>query len=59
MEQALRNRPKENFEVPSGIVLMPVNIETGLPSSENSQGTIMEAFPDESALEGKNGEERD
>jgi len=59
MEQALRNRPKENFEVPSGIVLMPVNIETGLPSSENSQGTIMEAFPDGSALEGKNGEERD
>jgi penicillin-binding protein 1A len=46
MGQALRNKPQENFIVPSGITLMRVNIETGLPSDGNSQETIMEAFVD-------------
>jgi penicillin-binding protein 1A len=46
MDQALKNIPKENFIVPSGITLMRVNIETGLPSNEGSQETIMEAFVD-------------
>lgn len=46
MDQALKNIPKENFIVPSGITLMRVNIETGLPSNGGSQETIMEAFVD-------------
>ena len=48
MGQALKNKPQENFAVPSGITLMRVNIETGLPSNGNSQETIMEAFVDSS-----------
>ena len=44
MDQALRNTPIETFKPPPGIILMKVNIETGLPSDGSSQETIMEAF---------------
>jgi penicillin-binding protein 1A len=44
MAQGLRDTPKENFKVPAGISLVPVNIETGLPGSGSPQETILEAF---------------
>ena len=47
MEQALKNGPIEHFNVPPGITLMRVNLETGLPSHDGSQETIMEAFVDD------------
>jgi penicillin-binding protein 1A len=44
MSQALRDTPIEDFNVPVGITLMKVNIETGLRSDGSSPDTIMEAF---------------
>jgi penicillin-binding protein 1A len=46
MERALRGTPVEPFRVPEGIVLMRVNLETGLPTDGGSQETILEAFPE-------------
>ncbi|MCJ7640786.1 MAG: PBP1A family penicillin-binding protein [Desulfobacterales bacterium] len=51
MEQALKNGPIEHFNVPPGITLMRVNLETGLPSHDGSQETIMEAFVDDNLPE--------
>ncbi len=44
MDHVLRNTPAETFKVPSGITMVKVNIETGLPISGDSQDAIMEAF---------------
>ena len=44
MDRALANTPFETFKVPPGITLRKVNIESGLPSNEDSKETIMEAF---------------
>jgi penicillin-binding protein 1A len=44
MDRALANTPLETFKVPPGITLRKVNIESGLPSNEDSKETIMEAF---------------
>ncbi len=46
MERALRGTPVEPFRVPEGVVLMRVNLETGLPADGSSQETILEAFPE-------------
>jgi len=53
MDQALRNTPIETFKIPSGITMVKVNIETGLPVNEDSQETIIEAFIDGSIPEVK------
>ncbi|NWF91879.1 MAG: PBP1A family penicillin-binding protein [Syntrophaceae bacterium] len=44
MGQALKNTPIETFKVPQGMTLVKVNIETGLPVSEDSEQGIVEAF---------------
>ncbi len=44
MGQALRNIPVQPFKVPEGILLKKVNITTGLPVTEGSPDTILEAF---------------
>ena len=46
MNQALKNTPVETPQPPSGIKLIRVNLETGLPSDGDSSGTILEAFVD-------------
>ncbi len=46
MEQVLKNVPVETFQPPTGIKLVKVNIETGLPSDGDSPETITEAFID-------------
>ncbi len=46
MERALRGTPVEHFKVPEGVVLMRVNLETGLPADGSSPDTILEAFPE-------------
>jgi len=55
MDQALRNTPVETFKVPSGITMVKVNIETGLPINEDSQDAIIEAFVEGSVPEVKEG----
>jgi penicillin-binding protein 1A len=59
MDQALRNIPIETFKVPSGITLIKVNIETGLPINGDSQETITEAFTEGSVPEVKEGQEKE
>jgi membrane carboxypeptidase/penicillin-binding protein len=44
MDSALKNTPTEEFKVPSGITLVKVNIDTGLPSDGDSPETVLEAF---------------
>jgi penicillin-binding protein 1A len=44
MRQALTDSETETFEIPPGIVLKKVNLETGLPSDGDSSETIIEAF---------------
>ena len=44
MQQALSKREVEVFKVPEGVTLTRVNIETGLPTEEASQDSILEAF---------------
>lgn len=44
MDQALRDVPPEPFRVPEKIVLLKVNLETGMPADGSSQPTILEAF---------------
>ena len=55
MDQALRNTPVETFKVPSGITMVKVNIETGLPINEDSKDAIIEAFVEGSVPEVKEG----
>jgi penicillin-binding protein 1A len=59
MDQALRNTPVETFKVPSGITMVKVNIETGLPINEDSQDAIIEAFVEGSVPEVKEGSEKE
>jgi penicillin-binding protein 1A len=59
MNQALRKTPMETFKVPSGVTLVKVNIETGLPVSEDSPDSIIEAFIDGTVPEAKEGEEKE
>jgi penicillin-binding protein 1A len=44
MSKALADNPAEEFKAPAGIVMKRVNIETGLPTREESNETILEAF---------------
>jgi len=44
MSKALADSPVEEFTAPAGIVMKKVNIETGLPTHEESNETIIEAF---------------
>jgi penicillin-binding protein 1A len=44
MDKVLKKMSIEDFKVPQGVIMMKVNIETGLPSDGSSQGTIVEAF---------------
>jgi penicillin-binding protein 1A len=53
MRQALDDSTVEDFKVPEGIILRKVNLETGLPSNEDSQVTVEEAF-----IEGTEPEEK-
>jgi penicillin-binding protein 1A len=58
MNKALADVPPEDFKAPAGIVMMKVNIETGLPTREESNETIIEAFvegtlPEETEDNGK------
>jgi penicillin-binding protein 1A len=53
MGSALRNTPVEEFKVPSGITMVKVNIDTGLPSDGSPEETILEAFTEGTAPEEK------
>jgi penicillin-binding protein 1A len=44
MDQALKDVPSEPFRVPDKIVLMKVDLETGVPADGSSPQTILEAF---------------
>jgi len=46
MDEALKDMPVEHFLVPDGIVLKRVSLEAGLPATDDSQETIIEAFID-------------
>jgi len=59
MDQALRNTPIETPKPPEGIVLVKVNLETGLPSNGDSPDTIVEAFTDSSIPWKKEGHEEE
>ncbi len=59
MAQALKNIPFETFIPPSGIKLIKVNKETGLPSDGESGETIVEAFVDDSVPLKKEGREKE
>ena len=59
MDQALANTPLETFKVPPGITLRKVNIESGLPSNEDSKETIMEAFIEGTLLGEKEDHEKE
>jgi penicillin-binding protein 1A len=59
MDQALRNTPVQTFKVPSGMTLIKVNIETGLPTNEDSKETIIEAFVEGSVPEAKEIQEKE
>lgn len=47
MDQALRNTPIESFNPPEGVVLIRVNLQTGLPSDGSLEETILEAFSED------------
>ena len=46
MESALRDTPAEKFRVPQGILMVKVDLETGLPAAGDGKETIWEAFSD-------------
>ena len=46
MESALRDTPAEKFRVPEGILMVKVDLETGLPATGDGKETIWEAFSD-------------
>ncbi|MGB9629894.1 MAG: penicillin-binding transpeptidase domain-containing protein, partial [Thermodesulfobacteriota bacterium] len=54
MDSALRTMPIENFNKPDGVVLIRVNLETGMPVENDSQPSILEAF-----LEGTSPEKKE
>jgi len=58
MGPVLRGTAVEAFKPPPGIKLVKVNIETGLPSEEDGQETILEAFPDGTVPKGQDGQGR-
>ncbi|MBM4338359.1 MAG: PBP1A family penicillin-binding protein [Deltaproteobacteria bacterium] len=53
MDQALRDTPIEPFRVPEKIVLMRVDLETGIPADPSSPQSILEAFVEETGPKGK------
>ena len=59
MSKALADDPVEEFRVPAGIVMKKVNIETGLPTDEESSETILEAFVEGMLPEEKEGERKE
>ncbi|MGQ9775654.1 MAG: penicillin-binding protein 1A [Thermodesulfobacteriota bacterium] len=59
MDQALRGTPVEPFQVPEGIILIKVNLETGLPSDGSDQETILEAFTEDSFIRGREASSRE
>ncbi|MCJ7748337.1 MAG: PBP1A family penicillin-binding protein [Desulfobacterales bacterium] len=59
MGHALGNTPIQTFKPPPGITLTKVNIETGLPTNEDSKETIIEAFIEGSVPEAKEGQEKE
>jgi penicillin-binding protein 1A len=59
MSKALADDPVEEFRVPTGIVMKKVNIETGLPTDEESNETILEAFVEGMLPEVKEGEKKE
>ena len=44
MEEALKDTPIVDFQVPEGMKLIAINRKTGMRASEGEGGTIMEAF---------------
>jgi penicillin-binding protein 1A len=58
MDQALRNTPAQPFKVPPGITMTKVNIETGLPTHEDSKESITEAFVEGSMPEARENSEK-
>ena len=46
MQTALQEAPAEPFQIPEGITLVKVDLETGLPPAGDSRQTILEAFVD-------------
>jgi penicillin-binding protein 1A len=44
MQDALANTPVEDFRIPSGIILVPVDSHSGVPESQGAPGAILEAF---------------
>jgi penicillin-binding protein 1A len=59
MDRALRNTPVETPKPPEGIALVKVNLETGLPTDQDSPDTIVEAFIDSSIPWKKQGPEEE
>jgi penicillin-binding protein 1A len=59
MSKALADRPVEEFKVPQGIVMKRVNIETGLPTRQESNETIIEAFEEGMLPEEKEDDRKD
>ncbi len=59
MDRALRNTPVETPKPPEGIALVKVNLETGLPTDQDSPDTIVEAFIDSSVPWKKQGPEEE
>jgi penicillin-binding protein 1A len=59
MSKALEDSPAEEFKAPAGIVMKKVNIETGLPTHEESNETILEAFVEGMLPEEKEGERKE
>ena len=49
MERAFREIPAEPFKVPSGITLVKVDLETGLPATGDTKEIILEAYTDGNA----------
>jgi len=59
MSKALADSPAEEFKAPTGIVMKKVNIETGLPTDEETNETIIEAFVEGMLPEEKDGERKE
>jgi len=59
MDRVLKKMPIEDFKVPQGVIMMKVNIETGLPSDGSSQETITEAFVEGTIPGEKEGHEKE
>lgn len=55
MDRALRNTPVETFIPPEKIVMVRVDLETGVPSDGSSSPSVLEAFMDGTIPEIKDG----